>query len=76
MAKVWYGDLLLFRLALNADAVVVLDNTALNRIAADRLKLSKGLRDTLLLLKSSNVFYRYVGFFGPDPYQVVSNLGY
>ncbi|KAF4681797.1 Tubulin gamma-1 chain, partial [Perkinsus olseni] len=32
--------LTLKRLALNADAVVVLDNTALNRIAADRLKLS------------------------------------
>ncbi|KAF4747849.1 Tubulin gamma-1 chain [Perkinsus olseni] len=31
--------LTLKRLALNADAVVVLDNTALNRIAADRLKL-------------------------------------
>jgi hypothetical protein len=28
------------RLALNADAVVVLDNTALNRIAVDRLKIS------------------------------------
>jgi len=26
-------------LALNADAVVVLDNTALNRIAVDRLKI-------------------------------------
>ncbi|KAF4751229.1 Tubulin gamma-1 chain, partial [Perkinsus olseni] len=34
--------LTLKRLALNADAVVVLDNTALNRIAADRLKLSNG----------------------------------
>ena len=28
------------RLALNADCVVVLDNTALNRIASDRLKLN------------------------------------
>ena len=35
-----YNSLLtLKRLALNADAVVVLDNTALNRIAVDRLKI-------------------------------------
>ena len=36
-----YNSLLtLKRLALNADAVVVLDNTALNRIAVDRLHIS------------------------------------
>ena len=36
-----YNSLLtLKRLTLNADAVVVLDNTALNRIAVERLKLS------------------------------------
>lgn len=35
-----YNSLLTMkRLACNADAVVVLDNTALNRIAADRLKI-------------------------------------
>ena len=35
-----YNSLLtLKRLTLNADAVVVLDNTALNRIAVDRLKI-------------------------------------
>jgi tubulin gamma len=35
-----YNSLLtLKRLTLNADAVVVLDNTSLNRIAVDRLKL-------------------------------------
>lgn len=32
------------RLALNADCVVVLDNTALNRIAMDRLKLNNPTR--------------------------------
>ena len=31
--------LTLKRLALNADAVVVLDNTALNRIAVERLRI-------------------------------------
>lgn len=36
-----YNSLLtLKRLALNADAVVVLDNTALNRIAVDRLHIA------------------------------------
>lgn len=35
-----YNSILtLKRLACNADAVVVLDNTALNRIAVDRLKI-------------------------------------
>ena len=37
VSHAWSGG---FRLALNADCVVVLDNTALNRIAMDRLKLN------------------------------------
>lgn len=39
-----YNSLLtLKRLALNADAVVVLDNTALNRIAVERYKISHSM---------------------------------
>ena len=43
-----YNSLLtLKRLALNADAVVVLDNTALNRIATDRLRIENPTVDHL-----------------------------
>lgn len=46
-----YNSLLtLKRLTLNADAVVVLDNTALNRIAIDRYLLSIGILHFIYLL--------------------------
>ena len=57
-----YNSLLtLKRLTLNADAVVVLDNTALNRIAVERLKLSNPTVNQLNSLVQTNPpFFSYM----------------
>jgi tubulin gamma len=50
--------LTLKRLALNSDCVVVLDNTALNRIAVDRLKLQNPtFAQTNTLVSTGEGFY-------------------
>jgi len=55
--------LTLKRLTLNADAVVVLDNTALNRIAVDRLRLSNPtFQQTNSLVSKRSVGFRVLGF--------------
>lgn len=60
-----YNSLLtLKRLTLNADAVVVLDNTALNRIAVERLRISNptfaqtnGLVSTVMAASTATLRY-------------------
>lgn len=75
-----YNSLLtLQRLTLNADCVVVLDNTALNRIAVDRLKIqnpsfsqTNSLVSTVMAASTSTL--RYPGYMNNDLISLVSSL--
>jgi len=71
--------LTLKRLALNADCVVVLDNTSLNRIAVDRLRLSNPtLSETNSLVSTvmaaSTTTIRYPGYMNNDLVGLMANL--
>ena len=71
--------LTLKRLANNADCVVVLDNTSLNRIAVDRLKLSNPtLAETNSLVSTvmaaSTTTLRYPGYMNNDLVGLIANL--
>ena len=71
--------LTLKRLANNADCVVVLDNTSLNRIAVDRLKLSNPtLSETNSLVSTvmaaSTTTLRYPGYMNNDMVGLLANL--
>jgi len=71
--------LTLKRLALNADCVVVLDNTALNRIAVDRLKLVNptfAQTNTLVstVMAASTTTLRYPGYMNNDLVGMVASL--
>jgi tubulin gamma len=67
-----YNSILtLKRLILNADCVVVLDNTALNRIAVDRLKLQNPTVSQLnslvsTVMAASTTTLRYPGYMNND----------
>eukprot|EP00891_Asterochloris_glomerata_P009934 jgi/Astpho2/9934/Aster-06640 len=75
-----YNSLLtLKRLTLNADAVVVLDNTALNRIAVERLRISNptfaqtnGLVSTVMAASTATL--RYPGYMNNDLVGLVASL--
>jgi tubulin gamma len=75
-----YNSLLtLKRLALNADAVVVLDNTALNRIATDRLHISNpdttqinSIVSTVMAASTSTL--RYPGYMNNDLIGLLASL--
>merc|ERR1719231_1653876 len=75
-----YNSLLtLKRLTLNADCVVVLDNTALNRIATDRLKLETPTVDQLnslvsTVMAASTTTLRYPGYMNNDLIGLVASL--
>ena len=75
-----YNSLLtLKRLALNADCVVVLDNTALNRIAVDRLKIpNPSLLQTNSLvstvMSASTTTLRYPGYMNNDLIGLLASL--
>lgn len=75
-----YNSLLtLKRLTLNADAVVVLDNTALNRIAVDRLKLQNPTVAQLnslvsTVMAASTTTLRYPGYMNNDLIGLVASL--
>ncbi|GMI53249.1 hypothetical protein ScalyP_jg6095 [Parmales sp. scaly parma] len=75
-----YNSLLtLKRLTLNADAVVVLDNTALNRIAVDRLRLNNPTVDQLnsivaTIMAASTTTLRYPGYMNNDLIGLVASL--
>jgi len=75
-----YNSLLtLKRLTLNADCVVVLDNTALNRIAVDRLKLDNptvGQLNSLVstVMSASTTTLRYPGYMNNDLIGLVASL--
>jgi tubulin gamma len=75
-----YNSLLtLKRLTLNADAVVVLDNTALNRIAVDRLKLNNPTVNQLnslvsTVMAASTTTLRYPGYMNNDLIGLVASL--
>ena len=75
-----YNSLLtLKRLTLNADAVVVLDNTALNRIAVDRLKISTPTVNQLnslvsTVMAASTTTLRYPGYMNNDLVGLVASL--
>jgi tubulin gamma len=67
------------RLALNADAVVVLDNAALNRIASDRLRLEaasvedvNSLAATVMAATTSTI--RFPGFLNSSLTSIVASL--
>ena len=67
------------RLALNADAVVVLDNTALNRIAADRLRIENPTVDELnslvaTIMAASTTTLRYPGYMNNDLIGLLASL--
>lgn len=71
--------LALKRLTLNADCVVVLDNTALNRIAVDRLKLSNPTVNQLnslvsTVMAASTTTLRYPGYMNNDLIGLVASL--
>eukprot|EP00933_Yihiella_yeosuensis_P029668 TRINITY_DN23300_c0_g1_i1.p1 TRINITY_DN23300_c0_g1~~TRINITY_DN23300_c0_g1_i1.p1 ORF type:complete len:467 (+),score=67.06 TRINITY_DN23300_c0_g1_i1:103-1503(+) len=71
--------LTLKRLTLNADCVVVLDNTALNRIAQDRLKLSNPTFSQINALVStvmaaSTTTLRYPGYMNNDLIGMLASL--
>jgi tubulin gamma len=67
-----YNSLLTMkRLTLNADAVVVLDNTALNRIATDRLRIENPTVEHLnslvaTIMAASTTTLRYPGYMNND----------
>ena len=75
-----YNSLLtLKRLALNADAVVVLDNTALNQIAVDRLKIHNPTVSQLnslvsTVMAASTTTLRYPGYMNNDLVGLVASL--
>ena len=75
-----YNSLLtLKRLALNADAVVVLDNTALNRIATDRLRIENPTVDHLnslvaTIMAASTTTLRYPSYANNDWIGLLSSL--
>lgn len=75
-----YNSLLtLKRLVLNADAVVVLDNTALNRIAVDRLKIpnpSFSQTNSLVstVMSASTTTLRYPGYMNNDLIGLLASL--
>ncbi|CAD7948379.1 unnamed protein product [Amoebophrya sp. A25] len=71
--------LTLKRLALNSDCVVVLDNTALNRIAVDRLKLQNptfAQTNTLVstVMAASTTTLRYPSYMNNDLVGIVASL--
>ena len=71
--------LTLKRLTLNADAVVVLDNTALNRIAVDRLKIENPTVDQLnslvaTIMAASTTTLRYPGYMHNDLIGLLASL--
>ena len=71
--------LALKRLTLNADAVVVLDNTALNRIAAERLHIenpSISQTNTLVstVMAASTATLRYPGYMNNDLMGLLASL--
>jgi tubulin gamma len=75
-----YNSLLsLKRLTLNADAVVVLDNTALNKIAVDRLKIQTPTVNQLnslvsTVMAASTTTLRYPGYMNNDLVGLVASL--
>mmetsp|Transcript_6258 Transcript_6258/g.10148 ORF Transcript_6258/g.10148 Transcript_6258/m.10148 type:complete len:470 (-) Transcript_6258:120-1529(-) len=75
-----YNSILtLKRLTLNADAVVVLDNTALNRIAVDRLRIANptvAQLNTLVstVMAASTTTLRYPGYMNNDLIGLVASL--
>lgn len=75
-----YNSLLtLKRLTLNADAVVVLDNTALNRIATDRLRIENPTVDHLnslvaTIMAASTTTLRYPGYMNNDWIGMLASL--
>ncbi|XP_031376588.1 tubulin gamma-1 chain isoform X1 [Punica granatum] len=75
-----YNSLLtLKRLTLNADCVVVLDNTALNRIAVDRLHLSNptfAQTNSLVstVMSASTTTLRYPGYMNNDLVGLLASL--
>merc|ERR1719324_530131 len=71
--------LTLKRLTLNADCVVVLDNTALNRIAADRLKLTNPTFTQInslvsTVMAASTTTLRYPGYMNNDLIGMLASL--
>lgn len=67
------------RLILNADAVVVLDNTALNRIATDRLRIDNPTVDHLnslvaTIMAASTTTLRYPGYMNNDLIGLLASL--
>jgi tubulin gamma len=67
------------RLILNADAVVVLDNTALNRIAVDRLRIENPSVDHLnslvaTIMAASTTTLRYPGYMNNDWIGLLASL--
>lgn len=67
------------RLTLNADAVVVLDNTALNRICTDRLKVQNPTINQLnslvsTVMAASTTTLRYPGYMNNDLIGLVASL--
>jgi len=67
------------RLTLNADCVVVLDNTALNRIATDRLRLNNPTVSQLnslvsTVMAASTTTLRYPGYMNNDLVGLVASL--
>lgn len=75
-----YNSLLtLKRLTLNADAVVVLDNTALNRIAVDRFKIENPgfqMANSLIsqVMAASTTTLRYPGYMNNDLVGLLASL--
>jgi tubulin gamma len=75
-----YNSLLTMkRLVLNADAVVVLDNTALNRIATERLRIDNPTVDHLnslvaTIMAASTTTLRYPGYMNNDWIGMLSSL--
>jgi tubulin gamma len=75
-----YNSLLtLKRLTLNADAVVVLDNTALNRIATDRLRIANPTVEHLnslvaTIMAASTTTLRYPGYMNNDWIGMLASL--
>lgn len=71
--------LTLKRLTLNADCVVVLDNTALNRIAADRLRLNNPTFAQInslvsTVMAASTTTLRYPGYMNNDLIGMLASL--
>ena len=67
------------RLTLNADAVVVLDNSALNRIAVDRLRIENPSVDHInslvaTIMAASTTTLRYPGYMNNDWIGLLASL--